>query len=214
MTDAVAAGACSLAVGYVLGGFLTADVVCRRRLGKSAFDVGTGNPGMANVGARLGVGAAALVLAGDIGKTVLAAALSCLLWGGLTGTPGELFAGHPAALLAGLGATLGHDFPLWHRLRGGKGVTTTCSAIILFRPLVGGGCCLAGLAVVALTSQLCYGAVAIPALFVVAELVAGDGAAGVAGAAALLALALAEHGGPCLRALRGEEPKTRLFHRG
>ena len=37
-------------IGYALGNILTADVVCRRRHGVSAFDVGVGNPGMAKGG--------------------------------------------------------------------------------------------------------------------------------------------------------------------
>lgn len=39
----------SLLLGYVFGNFLTAEVVSRRISGKSVFDIGTGNPGMANI---------------------------------------------------------------------------------------------------------------------------------------------------------------------
>ncbi len=35
-----------------------------------------------------------------------------------------------AAAYAGLGAILGHNFPIWHRFRGGKGVTCTCAALV------------------------------------------------------------------------------------
>ena len=43
----------SLLIGYAFGCFLTADVVCRRLAGKPVFQVGVGNPGMANVGHEL-----------------------------------------------------------------------------------------------------------------------------------------------------------------
>ena len=61
--------------GYLCGSFLTAELVAQERIGKSAFEIGTGNPGMANLAEQGGVGCAFRVLAGDVGKTLLA----CLL---------------------------------------------------------------------------------------------------------------------------------------
>ncbi|MCD8361582.1 MAG: glycerol-3-phosphate acyltransferase [Lachnospiraceae bacterium] len=62
----------SLLIGYALGNFLTAEIVSRKVSGKSAFDRGTGNPGMANIAALDGTKPALLVLAGDLLKTFLA----------------------------------------------------------------------------------------------------------------------------------------------
>ena len=42
-----------LLVGYLCGGFLTAELVARARTGKSAAALGTGNPGMANLAHEL-----------------------------------------------------------------------------------------------------------------------------------------------------------------
>ena len=64
-------GLCLLA-GYLLGGFLTAEVAARRTAGGSARDIGTGNPGMANIATHLGKKAGLLVLAGDVIKTAAA----------------------------------------------------------------------------------------------------------------------------------------------
>ena len=55
-------GLCLLA-GYLFGGFLTAEVVARCTAGVSARDIGTGNPGMANIATHLGKKAGLLVLA-------------------------------------------------------------------------------------------------------------------------------------------------------
>lgn len=213
-----------IAIGYLLGCLLTADVLVRRRLGKSAFDVGSGNPGMANVGRLLGVRGAAVVLAGDIAKTILAVVLAALACRALApdsvllapALPSPPFLGFPdsgtlATLYAGLGATLGHNFPFWHRFRGGKGVTTTCAATILFHPLIGVVSCLIGFGVVAVSRQLCFGAVCIPVAFIAALAIFGAPPEALAIAAVLLVLMLVAHGGPCLRALRGEEPETKLF---
>lgn len=117
-----------LVIGYVCGCVLCADLVARGLSGKSAFELGDGNPGMANVGHVLGTKAAILSLLGDILKTVVAVVISHLIFP----TMGIL-----ATAWSGLGATLGHDFPFWHHFKGGKGVTTIASTIILMAPLWG-----------------------------------------------------------------------------
>ena len=124
-------------IGYAFGCFLAADVVCRMSVHKSCFSIGDGNPGMANVGHVLGTKAALAVLAGDILKTLLAVLISWALLG------------HTLAvtLWAGFGATAGHNFPIWHHFQGSKGVTTTCSTIILASPLAGILSSIAGFAV-------------------------------------------------------------------
>lgn len=145
--------AAALGVGYLLGCVLTACVVSRVTKGRSAFSVGDGNPGMANMGASLGPRVAALVLAGDVAKVVVAVLIA---WSAL-GLPWV-----QAAALGGVGATLGHDFPFWHRFRGGKGVATTCAALILMDPVAGIASCLVGLGSVVVSGYLCWGAVVIP----------------------------------------------------
>lgn len=194
-----------LIIGYACGCFLTADVVCRVVLHKSAFDVGSRNPGMANVGSLLGVKGAAVVLAGDIGKSIVACEVARFL---IAPTAGAL-----AVLIAGLGLILGHDFPVWHGFRGGKGVTVTCSAIVLADPIPGIIALVAGFAVVVITRYLCFGAIAIPMFFLVFEVFLQWPASWVAIALAYVALALVKHGGPAWRALHGRELKTNFGRR-
>lgn len=175
----------SLLIGYALGCILTADVVSRRLAGKSAFELGVGNPGMANVGHELGHKAALMVLAGDILKTLLAWLIARAIFPGDAATAG---------LWAGLGSTLGHNFPVWHRFHGGKGVTTTCSAIILASPVLGIASCLLGFVMVVVSGYLCWGAIAITAFYLVFVALARQGAERVAIAAALLVLMCVAHG--------------------
>ena len=52
-----------LAAGYLFGCFLTAEVVARCTAGESARQIGSGNPGMANIMTHLGKRAGLLVLA-------------------------------------------------------------------------------------------------------------------------------------------------------
>lgn len=200
------ARAICIVVGCLFGNVLTAEVVARAKLGKSARNVGSGNPGMANIGAVMGTKWAAVVLLGDVAKTLAA----CMLARWLVAP--EL--GQLAMLYAGVGAAIGHNFPLWMHFRGGKGVAVTCAAIFFFDPVIGGLCCLAGFLVVLATRYLCWGAVAITVAFAAAMLaVAGAGEA-FALACVLLALMLVKHGAHCLRALQGSEPKSHLFKGG
>ena len=61
-----------LAAGYLFGCFLTAEVVARCTAGESARQIGSGNPGMANIMTHLGKRAGLLELAGDVLKTAAA----------------------------------------------------------------------------------------------------------------------------------------------
>lgn len=190
-----------LLVGYLLGSFLTAEVVCRVVAHRSAFEVGEGNPGMASVGRELGAKAGACVLAGDILKTVAAWAAAQLL------CPADA---QVAGLLATLGATVGHNHPFWHRFRGGKGVTTTCSAIILAAPVIGVVSCLLGFATVVVSGYLCWGAIAITAFYLVLVAIFKGGAERIAIAAALLVLMAIAHGSAVAGIKTGKTPRASL----
>ena len=72
-----------LLVGYLCGCVLTAEIVARRTAGQSIFELGDGNPGMANVGHELGSRAALACLVGDILKTLLPVLLMSGMLAGL-----------------------------------------------------------------------------------------------------------------------------------
>ena len=74
--------------------------------------------------------------------------------------------GPTALLYGGLGAVLGHNWPIWYKGRGGKGVAVTCAWLMLYLPVTGVLCCLAGGVAVLLTGYLPVGAVLIAALAV------------------------------------------------
>lgn len=154
--DALAARLACILLGYLFGSFLTAEVVARVVSGKSARQLGTGNPGMANIMAQLGKGAGLLTLAGDTLKTVAACGAAYYATAPLIGQASILY--------AGLGAVLGHNYPAWAGFRGGKGVAVTCVWLVLYLPFWGTLCCIAGGALVLWLGYLPLGAVVIPAL--------------------------------------------------
>ena len=166
----------SILIGYFCGCILTAEIVAKRFAHTSASRLGdTGNPGMANIMASLGFVPGIITLAGDIGKCIAAALISYALF---------YDAGNIVCLYAGLGCTIGHDFPFWRGFRGGKGVATTSIAIALFSFPLGLLANIAGMVVVFATKYLCIGGPVIPLVFAVFMLMRGENEA------ALLSLVL------------------------
>ena len=160
----------SLLIGYVCGCFLTAYFIAKRFAGKDVAEIGSGNPGMANIMCNVGKFPGIMVLVGDISKTILAMGLAYFLFGEVIWYNSMLF--------AGFGVLLGHNFPVWRKFNGGKGVAVTCAWIIILMPFGGIVSSVAGGLIVLLTGLLPLGAVAIavfaiPFAFIECDPVAG-----------------------------------------
>ena len=189
----------SLLIGYLLGCVITADIVARRLTGQDASHIGgSGNPGMANMTGRLGVKAGLITLSGDLLKCVLSGALSYWLFSD---------AGRIVLLYAGLGATLGHDFPFWRGFRGGKGVATTSMAVALYSFPLGVAANIAGMASVFASKYLCIGGPVIPAAFAVFMMMTGRREAALL-SAALTLLSILKHRRDIAGIRRGTTKKT------
>ncbi len=89
----------SALIGYGFGCILIAEIVTRKLVHKSAFDIGTRNPGMNNVMTEFGLKPGLIVLAGDILKTVFAMVIAYLAF--------KDNIGRDALLRAGFGTVLG-----------------------------------------------------------------------------------------------------------
>ena len=120
--------------GYLVGSLSFAVIVSRAMGLADPRSYGSGNPGATNV-LRSGSKRAALAtLALDALKgvvPVLAARWAAMRFG-LSGDAVEW-----SAALAGLGAFLGHLWPLYFRFKGGKGVATAAGVLMAFNPLLG-----------------------------------------------------------------------------
>ncbi len=114
----------SAVVGYLVGS-IPFGLLLTRLTGKGDIrEIGSGNIGATNVLRTGSKPLAALTLVLDGGKGA-AAALFMGQWG------------LDFALLAGLFAVVGHNFPVWLRFRGGKGVATTIGVLLAFSWPVG-----------------------------------------------------------------------------
>jgi glycerol-3-phosphate acyltransferase PlsY len=97
-------------IGYLLGSIPFGLVLTRLAGTQDLRSIGSGNIGATNVlrTGRKGLAAATLLL--DMLKGTAAVVIA------------GYFGGPNAAMLAGLGAFLGHLFPVWLKFKGGKGV--------------------------------------------------------------------------------------------
>ena len=102
-----------LALGYVLGSLPLAQLVARTR-GEDIFQIGTANPGAANVFRTVGRGMGVVVLLGDMGKGALPVLVA--RWAGVSPW---------LALAAGVAAVVGHWYPVFTRFRGGAGLASS-----------------------------------------------------------------------------------------
>jgi len=114
----------ALAVGYLLGSIPFGLLLTRAAGLSDVRTIGSGNIGATNVlrTGHKGLAAATLVL--DVVKGT-AAVLLVARW---IGAP----AGYAivSMLAAGLGAFIGHIFPVWLRFKGGKGVATYIGVLV------------------------------------------------------------------------------------
>ncbi|MEM6615596.1 MAG: glycerol-3-phosphate 1-O-acyltransferase PlsY [Pseudomonadota bacterium] len=109
--------AAALLFGYLLGSIPFGLIITRLGGAGDVREIGSGNIGTTNVLRTGRKELAALTLLGD----------------GLKGTIAYLVAarfGPDTAVVAGLGAFLGHLFPVWLKFKGGKGVATYIGVLL------------------------------------------------------------------------------------
>ena len=112
----------ALALGYLFGSIPFGVILMRLSGLGDIRNVGSGNIGATNVLRTGRKGLAAATLLGDALKGT-AAVLIGWTWG------------PNAAVLAALGAFLGHLFPVWLWFRGGKGVATFLGCLLGLQPV-------------------------------------------------------------------------------
>src|SRR5215471_13554732 len=115
---ALPAFAAAFCFGYLLGSIPFGLVLTRLAGTQDIRAIGSGSIGATNVlrTGRKGVAAATLLL--DVLKGTVAVVLA------------DWLSGRDVALVAGLGAFLGHLFPVWLAFKGGKGIATYIGILI------------------------------------------------------------------------------------
>ena len=131
--------AAALAFGYLLGSIPFGLILTRLAGTADIRSIGSGNIGATNVLRTGRKGLAAATLIGDALKGTVAVLVI------------YRFYGQDPAILAALGAFLGHLFPIWLGFKGGKGVATYIGVLLALAWPAALAFCLIWLAVAALT---------------------------------------------------------------
>ena len=120
----------SVLISYILGAVPLSYIMGRFLRGIDLREHGSGNLGAANTFRVLGPRAAIPVLLADIGNAFLAVRLVPVF-----GLENQVF-----MLLAALIVILGHNYSIFLRFSGGKGVGTTTGAFLAMAPIAVGIC--------------------------------------------------------------------------
>ncbi len=111
-------------IAYLLGSLNSGIIVSKLKYNQDIRNFGSGNAGLTNMHRVYGKDGAILTLVGDIGKQIISVAI------------GAILLGIEGAYLAGTFCMLGHIFPVYYRFKGGKGVLTAATMILLIDPVI------------------------------------------------------------------------------
>lgn len=189
-----------LVLGYLLGSIQPGLLVGRIYRGVDVREYGSGKTGFTNTLRTLGLVPALIVVFGDIAKGVLPVLAGSLIADSAL-----------AAALGGVGAVVGHTWPVFAGFRGGRGVATSFGAFLAMAPVPALAAILAGVAILAVTryvSLMSMVGVALGLAVMIAFVANGRLAPEylIFGVVVTLSVEL-NHLGNLRRLLRGTEPK-------
>lgn len=154
----------SIILSYLLGSVPTSYIMGRVWKGIDLREHGSGNVGAANTFRVLGPIPGIIVFLGDALKGWVAVYFISLL------VPGETFASAWAKIFCGMAAICGHNWTIFLKFKGGRGVATSIGVFFALAWQAIGISLLLGVAVIALTRYISLGsmvgAIALPFLVV------------------------------------------------
>jgi glycerol-3-phosphate acyltransferase PlsY len=109
--------------GYLLGSISTGLLVAKKEANVDLRSAGSKSTGATNVLRVLGKRPAAITFLGDFLKVMLA----CLV--------GWLLYGQTGAMVSGLAGIIGHNWPVYHQFKGGKGVASSVAVMLFVFPI-------------------------------------------------------------------------------
>ena len=156
-----------LILGYIFGNIPNGYLYAKSQ-GVDIYHQGSGNPGSTNVLRTLGKRAGITVLLMDIAKCMVPIFLMILFWKPANEDQKTLI-----LMLTGIGAILGHNFPILPGVKGGKGVACTGALLIALAPLYTLGLLCFFILIVLITKYVSLGSVLSVFVFFLSVLLMG-----------------------------------------
>lgn len=135
-------------ISYLLGSIPFGLIAGKLLRSVDIREHGSGNTGMTNVLRTVGRPAAALVLALDMGKTVLAVVIARLA----SDSSG-------VEVAAALTVLLGHNWPVFVSFRGGRGTASAWGGLLILSPISGLVALVVGVPLIAITRYVSLGSI-------------------------------------------------------
>ena len=151
----------TLLIAYLLGSINTSIIASKLMIGDDIRNHGSGNAGATNALRTMGKKGAIIVVIGDVLKTVVAILIAKFI---LHNNPSAVY-------IAGIGAVLGHNFPLYFKFKGGKGIIVSATVMLFADPVIGIIVMAFALAVMAITRYVSLGSILGAVLFAVLTLI-------------------------------------------
>ncbi len=185
-------------LAYLLGSISTSIITGKIKSGEDIRNHGSGNAGATNTLRTFGKGMAALVVLGDTLKAVVAVLLGRLI----------LKDNALATYIAGVGVVLGHNFPVYFGLKGGKGIVVSATTILFADWKIGLVAIAVSIGVMAVSKFVSLGSIVGALIIIVLGLIFKHGdAAYVIFSIILGGLAIFMHRKNIVRLVKGEENK-------
>ena len=117
-------------IAYLIGSINTSIITTRIVAHKDIRTMGSGNAGFTNVLRTVGKGPAIVTFIGDFLKGVVSILIAYLILIGFNDEKMNLVRQY-AFYISGLACVLGHMYPIFYGFKGGKGVVTTASVMLM-----------------------------------------------------------------------------------
>jgi len=145
------------AIAYLIGSINFSIIVSKKMAGFDLREKGSKNAGTTNTLRTVGKRAAAIVLLCDILKGVIAVFIAKLISSNVNTAI--------SCQIAAFCVVLGHTFPIFFELKGGKGVATSIGVLLVLNWKIGLICLMYGIIMILLTRMVSLGSITAAILF-------------------------------------------------
>jgi len=141
-----------MVAAYLIGSINTSIIVGKLKSNIDIRDHGSGNAGMTNAMRTMGKKAGILVLLGDALKAAIILTAVRIIFRDETALYTYIYA-------AGMGVVFGHNFPIFFKFKGGKGIVVSVVAIFFASWPVGLASLAVGLLIILITKYVSLGSI-------------------------------------------------------